>query len=257
MDGGLSRVAIVAIFVLGSDDVEEDLVILAFGRLRDGVIVVSHQLELGLGARDLTSLHDATKGVAHDGDQHVEHGKLRDERRHNEEDVAESSLWVVSVVVKVELSERKEVLIDQHVDAPEAEDWVDHLIAFVSVHVEHVERDAEREQGANKQDHECLDVLESLTDKQDVEGCAFKQPQPVEKLDEDAQTDNRCKDAQELVRDYGIIILDSAHNDEHVATQANEINPIPDFLEVIKFIIHLKELDSFVVELEEPLDEDG
>ena len=81
---------------------------------------VTHQLELGLDSIDFSVVCDLVKGVPHDGDQHVKHCYLGDERGKNEESVAEYGLRASVIVQQIhKVTQCQYVLIDQHVKEPE------------------------------------------------------------------------------------------------------------------------------------------
>ena len=71
----------------------------------DRGIELTTQLDLGLDLVAELLLRDLLEAVAHDGNNHVQHGDLRDEGCSDEEDVAEACFWVIGVVTHGERSQ--------------------------------------------------------------------------------------------------------------------------------------------------------
>ena len=160
--------------------------------------VVSHQLQASLHRVDVLLLHNAAKSIAHDGDEHVQHRQRRHKSRSQEEKVANSRLRIVSEVVVIELSEGQHVLVEQHIEAPEAEVRVDKLIVTlcIPVEIEHVHGHSKGHQRDKQEDQEGKNVAKCLTNEMHIEGCTFKQAQPIEDLDEDKAACEGCDNPQ-------------------------------------------------------------
>ena len=104
---------------------------------------VTHQLELGLDSIDFSVVCDLVKGVPHDGDQHVKHCYLGDERGKGEESVAEYGLRAFIIELETyKVAQCHYVLTDQHVCKPES-GWALHdLIVSTTIEVKNSQRKA-------------------------------------------------------------------------------------------------------------------
>ena len=81
---------------------------------------VCKDAQLGLRGVDFSLLHYLGIGVAHDGDQHVQHGQHRQERCHQEEQVCKAILGVVTEILRLKHSQSQHVLGVDEVQRPEA-----------------------------------------------------------------------------------------------------------------------------------------
>ena len=78
------------------------------------------------------------KSIAHNGNQHVEHGDLRNECCHHEKHVAKPCLGPFNELIQLELAERKQVLIDYDVKKPERRDIINQFSFFIrAINIEH------------------------------------------------------------------------------------------------------------------------
>ena len=73
-DGSLPLLVLITFLVHGANHEEEHVMVEVLRLLGHCVIVVAQNLQLRLGCIDVLVFHDAAEGVAHDCDEHVEHG---------------------------------------------------------------------------------------------------------------------------------------------------------------------------------------
>ena len=144
VDGAFPFVVVDHLGLHWLDNVHEHLLLLSAAALTNCACHLNHELQLTLRRIDIAILDYTLEHVAHDGDQHVEHGNLGEECRAQEQHIADHSLRLVRKIVVVELTERELVLVQEHVKEPVIEGRLDNFCICCSIQVEHDHRQTEK-----------------------------------------------------------------------------------------------------------------
>ena len=134
---------------------------------------------------------DASEGVSHDSDEHIEEGDLRNEGRADEDDPRQYILALLTVVVRVKFSQTQHVLIHDHVEEVDSE--VIAVDLFSSTLAQNEQDVAKGEEDEDEEDHEVADVDHGLPDESDIERGTLEQTHPVEGFEPDQDAAESCQ----------------------------------------------------------------
>ena len=150
-----------------------------FVNLADVGRKIAQKLELGLGRVQLPVLDYAFKSVAHDGNEHIQHGHLTEKSRTEKYHVANPSLGAMFKVCQIPIAQSKQVLIDDHIWNPPCELLIYKIELIAAEDLQHAHWDAKHDHTQAEKDQESWDCVDRLFDKKDVEGGLVEEPHPV------------------------------------------------------------------------------
>ena len=228
------------------DDQEESF--LVFGTfLGKDRSILSQDSKFHLDLFYITQLHQLIKDIAHDRDEHVEHGDLSEKggaEEHTNHQTRCSTHH--EVLANLELAQHQQVLVVDSVHHPPSKALLyNELLSIIPAQIEHVDWQAKHEHGGEKQDQEPLDLRQSCSQQLHVKGRVLEQPHPVVEFHNEEAT-GKGSQLSEVLHWDPCLAKDGLEGDHCCNSHSSDVYPVPQVAEVLHglYILQLQNICS-------------